>query len=72
MNEVIIVGAGGHAKVCDDIILKSSDEICVFYDGVYISTGVCRLHGHLEIDMDYLGCMAPPICTSVIMKGAQL
>lgn len=32
MKKVIIIGAGGHAKVCADIILESGDEIFGFYD----------------------------------------
>lgn len=69
MKKVIIIGIGDHVKVCAEIILIASGEIYVFFDGVYIPTGVCRLHGHLEIDMDYLGCMAPLTCTGVIMMG---
>lgn len=34
MKKVIVIGAGGHAKVCADIILKSGDEIVGFYDEI--------------------------------------
>lgn len=34
MKKVIIIGAGGHAKVCADIVLKSGDELVGFMDEI--------------------------------------
>lgn len=35
MKSVVIIGAGGHAKVIADIILKNGDRIVGFLDGVH-------------------------------------